>query len=117
VSEQIAALEKASTDTNTFWIDLCHHSTIVLLLDHAQHVGESIDHCQNSLTTMYSVILPQNHPPENFGQLLDVFQMSRCVHRLTELNLVAGTNFALGWIREWNPTLNYSSMSLNLPPT
>jgi hypothetical protein len=29
---------------------------------------------------------------------------------------VAGANFALGWIRKWNPRLNYSSMSLSLPP-
>jgi hypothetical protein len=30
--------------------------------------------------------------------------------------LVAGDNFALGWIRKWYPRLNYSSMSLSLPP-
>jgi hypothetical protein len=76
VSERIATLEKASTDTNTFWIDLCHRSTIVLLQDHAQHVKESVDRCQKSLMTMYSVMLPQNPPPENFGQLLDVFRTS-----------------------------------------
>jgi hypothetical protein len=29
---------------------------------------------------------------------------------------VAGANFALGWIRKWYPRLNYSSMSLSLPP-
>jgi hypothetical protein len=96
VSEWIGALEKASTDTNTFWIDPRHHSTIVLLQDHAQHVGESVDRCQKSLMTMYSVMLPRNPPPENFGQLLNVFQTSRRVHRQIELNLVAGANFALG---------------------
>jgi hypothetical protein len=87
------------------------------LQDHAQHVGESVNHCQKSLTIMYSVMLPRNPPPENFGQLLDVFWTSRRVHRLIELNLVAGTNFSLGWIRKWHPRLNYSAMSLNLPPT
>jgi hypothetical protein len=45
-------------------------------------------------------MLPRNPPPENFGQLLDVFRMSRHVHRLIELNLVVGANFALGWIRK-----------------
>jgi hypothetical protein len=64
---------------------------------------------------MYSVVLPRNPPPENFGQLLDVFRMSRHIHRLIELNLVAGANFALGWIQKWHPRLNYSSMSLSLP--
>jgi hypothetical protein len=117
VSERIAALEKASTDTNTFWIDLRRRSTIVLLQEHAQHVGESVDHCQKSLTTTYSIMLPRNPPLENFGKLLDVFWMSRCVHRLIVLNLVAGANFALGWIRKWHPRLNYIAMSLNLPPT
>jgi hypothetical protein len=43
-----------------------------------------------SLTTMYSIALPRNPPPENFGQLLDVFRTSRRVHCLIELNLVAG---------------------------
>jgi hypothetical protein len=116
VSKRIAAL-KASTDTNTFWIDPRRRNAIVLLQDHAQHVGESVDHCQKSLTTMYSVMLPQNPPPKNFGQLLDVFRTSRRVHRLIELNLVAGANFALGWLHKWHPRLNYSAMSLNLPPT
>jgi hypothetical protein len=45
---------------------------------------------------MYYVMLPRNPPPNNFGQLLDVFRTSRRVHRLIELNLVAGANFALG---------------------
>jgi hypothetical protein len=29
---------------------------------------------------------------------------------------VAGANFALGWICKWHPRLNFSSMSLSLPP-
>jgi hypothetical protein len=62
-------------------------------------------------------MLPQNPPPENLGQLLDIFRMSQRVHRLIELNLVAGANFSLGWIRKWHLRLNYSAMSLNLPPT
>jgi hypothetical protein len=65
---------------------------------------------------MYSVVLPRNPPLENFGQALGVFRTSRRAHHLIELNLVAGANFALGWIRKWHPRLNYSSMSLSLPP-
>jgi hypothetical protein len=98
VSERIVALERASTDTNTFWVDLPRRSAIVLLQDRAQHIGEAVDGCRKSLTTMYSVVLPHNPPPENFGQLLDVFRTSQRVHHLIELNLVAGANFALGWI-------------------
>jgi hypothetical protein len=41
--------------------------------------------------------------------------MSRRVHLLIELNLVAGANFALGWVRKWHPRLNFSTMSLGLP--
>jgi hypothetical protein len=115
VSEQIAALEMASTDTNAFWVDPHHRRAIVLLQDRAQHIGESIDGCQKSLTTMYFVVLLRNPPLENFGQLLDVFRTSRHVHRLIELNLVVGANFSLGGIRKWHPRLNYSSISLSLP--
>jgi hypothetical protein len=67
------------------------------------------------LTTMYSVMLPHNPPPEGLKQLLDVFRSSQWIHRLIELNLVAGANFALEWIRKWHPRLNYSSMSPSLP--
>jgi hypothetical protein len=66
---------------------------------------------------MFSVMLPRNPLPENFGQLLDVFRMSRRVHRLIELNLVVDANFTLSWIRKWHPRLNYSTMYLNLPPS
>jgi hypothetical protein len=98
VSERIVALEKTSIDTNTFWIDPCRHSAIVLLQDHAQHIREAVDGYRKSLTTMYSIMLPYNPRPENFGQLLDVFKTSQRVYRLIELNLVAGAIFSLGWI-------------------
>jgi hypothetical protein len=117
VSKRIAALERASSDTNTFWVDPQRRSAIALLQDHAQHIEESVDGCQKSLTTMYSVMLPWNPSPENFGQLLDVFRMTQRVHRLIELKLVAGANFALRWIQKWHPRLNYSTMSLSLPPS
>jgi hypothetical protein len=116
ISERIAALERASRDIDTLWVDLWRCSTIVLLQDRAQHIGEAVDGCQRSLTTMYSVMLPRNPPPESFKQLLDAFRSSQRIHHLVELNLVAGANFALGWIRKWHPRLNYSSMSLSLPP-
>jgi hypothetical protein len=45
VSERIASLERASTDTNTFWTDPRHRSAIVLLQDHAQHIREAVDGC------------------------------------------------------------------------
>jgi hypothetical protein len=47
-----------SKDTNTLWADLRHHSTVILLQDRAQHIGEAVDGCQRSLTTMYSIMLP-----------------------------------------------------------
>jgi hypothetical protein len=103
-------------DTNTFWVDARHHSAIVLLQDRVQHVRESVDGSQKSLTTMYSVMLPRNPPPENFGQLLEGFRTSQCIHRLIELDLIASANFALGWVWKWHPKLNFSTMSLGLPP-
>jgi hypothetical protein len=115
VSEQVAALERVSLDTNTFWIDPRRRNAIILLQDRVQHVKESVDGCRKSLVTMYSVMLPRNPPPENFGQLLEVFRTSRRIHRLIELNLVAGANFALGWVRKWYPRLNFSTMTLGLP--
>jgi hypothetical protein len=116
ISEQIAALERASRDTDTLWVDQRRRSAIVLLQDHDQHIREAADSCQRSLTTMYSVMLPRNPSPKSFKQLLDAFRSSQRIHHLIELNLVAGANFALGWIRKWHPRLNYSSMSLSLPP-
>jgi hypothetical protein len=64
---------------------------------------------------MYSFMLPRNPPSGSFNQLLDVFRSSQRIHRLIELNLVAGANVALGWIRKWQPRLNYSSMSVSFP--
>jgi hypothetical protein len=66
---------------------------------------------------MHSVMLPRNPLPGSFPLLLDTFRFSQRIHRLIELNLVAGANFALGWIRKWHPRLNYSSMSLSLAPS
>jgi hypothetical protein len=30
---------------------------------------------------------------------------------LIELNLIAGANFALAWVRKWHPQLNFNNMS------
>jgi hypothetical protein len=96
VSERVAPLERVSSDTNNFWIDAHRRGAIVLLQDCVRHVREFVDGYRKSLTTMFSVMLPRNPPPENFGQLLEVFRTSRRIHRLIELNLIAGANFALG---------------------
>jgi hypothetical protein len=64
---------------------------------------------------MFSVMLPQNPPLENFGQLLNVSRTSHRIHRLIELNLVAGANFSLDWIRKWHLRVNFVTMSLRLP--
>jgi hypothetical protein len=65
---------------------------------------------------MFSVMLPRNPPPENFGQLLEVFRTSRCIHQLIELNLIAGANFPFSWVRKWHSKLNFNTISRGLPP-
>jgi hypothetical protein len=82
VAKRIAALERVSKDTTSLWADPWRRSAVVLLQDHAQHIGEAIDGCQRSLMNMYSVMLPNNPPPGNFKQLLDVFRSSQRIHRL-----------------------------------
>jgi hypothetical protein len=84
----------------------------VLLQDRAQHIGEAVDGCQKSLTTMHSIMLPRNPLPRTFPQLLAVFRSTQRIYRLIELNLVVGANFALGWTRKWHPRLNFNVTKL-----
>jgi hypothetical protein len=116
VTERSAALEKIPAGVENLWSDPRRRSAIVLLQDRAQHIGEAVDGCRRALVTMHLVMLPRNSLPATFPLLLDVFRSSQRIHWLIELNLVAGANFALGWIRKWQPRLNYSSMSLSYPP-
>jgi hypothetical protein len=116
VIERNAALEKMSAGVETLWSNPRRQNAIVLLQDRAQHIGESVDGCRKALTTMHSVMLPRNPLPVTFPLLLDTFRYSQRIHRLIELNLVAGANFTLGWIRKWHPRLNYSSISLSMAP-
>jgi hypothetical protein len=48
VSERITALEKASEGIDSLWSDPRRRRAIVLLQDHAQHIGEAVDGCQRS---------------------------------------------------------------------
>jgi hypothetical protein len=105
-----------SAGVENLWSDPRRRRAVVLLQDRAQHVGEAVDGCRRSLITMHSVMLPRNPVPSTFPLLLDTFRSSQRIHRLIELNLVAGANFALGWVRKWQPRLNYTSMSLSYPP-
>jgi hypothetical protein len=59
------------------WANPRRRSVVVLLQDRAQHIGEAVDGCQKSLTTMYSIMLPRNPLPGSFTQLLDVFRSSQ----------------------------------------
>jgi hypothetical protein len=77
VVERITALERVSKDTNSLWADPWRRSTVVLLQDRAQHIGEAVNGCQRSLTTMYSIMLPRNPLSKNFKQLLDAFRSSQ----------------------------------------
>jgi hypothetical protein len=113
VAERNTALEKASEGIDSLWSNPRCRRAVVLLQDRAQHIGEAVDGCQRSLITMHSVMLPRNPLPGSFPLLLDTFRYSQRIHHLIELNLVAGANFALGWMRKWHPRLNYSSMSLS----
>jgi hypothetical protein len=115
VAERNAALEITSEGIESLWCDPRRRSAIMLLQDRAQHIRESVDGCRRALVTMHSVMLPRNPLPRSFPLLLDVFRSSQHIHRLIELNLVAGANFALRWMRKWHPRLNYSSMSLSYP--
>jgi hypothetical protein len=116
VTERNAALEKMSACVENLWSDPQRRSAVALLQDHSHHIGEAVDGRRRALVTMHSVMLPHNPLPTTFPLLLDVFRSSQRIHWLIELNLVGGANFALGWIRKWQPRLNYSSMSLSYPP-
>jgi hypothetical protein len=65
---------------------------------------------------MFSMIFLRNPFPENFGQLLENFKTSQRIHRPLELNLIAGANFALAWVRKWHSKLNFNTISPGLPP-
>jgi hypothetical protein len=66
VSERIAALESSSGGVEIFWSDPRRRGAIVLLQDHAQYIGEVVDGCRKSLTTMHSIMLPRNPLPGTF---------------------------------------------------
>jgi hypothetical protein len=95
VTERNVALERMSAGVETLWSDPRCRSAIVLLQDCAQHIGEAVDGCRRALITMHSLMLPRNPLPATFPLLLDTFRSSQRIHRLIELNLVAGANFAL----------------------
>jgi hypothetical protein len=100
VTERNVALERVSMGVENLWYDPRCQSAVVLLQDRAQHIGKAVDGSRRALITMHSVMLPRNPLPATFPLLLDTFRSSQRIHRLIELNLVAGANFSLGWIRK-----------------
>jgi hypothetical protein len=111
VSERALALERVSSETNTFWSGARHCHDVVRLQDRAQHIEETMEGCRRALTTMFSVMLPRNPFHASFCELLNVFKTSRRIHHLIELNLIVGANFALAWVRKWHLQLNFNNMS------
>jgi hypothetical protein len=60
-------------------------------------------------------MLPRNPLPDNFQRLLDAFETSQHVHRLVKLQLIAGAQFALTWLRKWKPQLDFDTISKDFP--
>jgi hypothetical protein len=87
----------------------------VLLRDCVDQIEGIVETCQKSLMTTLTVMLPRNHPPDNFRGLLDVFKSSRNIYHLVKLQLVAGAQFALAWVRKWKPKLDFDEMSKGFP--
>jgi hypothetical protein len=77
IAEQNTALKKASEGIDSLWSDSRRRHAVVLLQDHAQHIGEAVDDCRRSLITMHSVMLPRNPLPGSFPLLLDTFRSSQ----------------------------------------
>jgi hypothetical protein len=63
VTERNAALERLFAGVENLWSDPRRRSAVVLLQDHAQHIGEAVDGCRRALVTMHSVMLPRNPLP------------------------------------------------------
>jgi hypothetical protein len=76
---------------------------VVLLQDGTQHIGEAIDGCRKALTMMFQPATQSIQDESMYSHLI-------------ELNLFAGANFALGWVRKWHSKLNFNTMSQGLPP-
>jgi hypothetical protein len=45
IAERSTALEKASEGIDSLWSDSRRRRAVVLLQDHAQHIGEAVDGC------------------------------------------------------------------------
>jgi hypothetical protein len=99
VSAQVVVLERVFAGTDTFWSDAWRRQAVVLLQDCVDHIEQTMEACQKFLTTTLTMMLPRNPPPDNFCKLLDAFGSSKNIHRLVKLQLVAGAQFALTWVR------------------
>jgi hypothetical protein len=116
VGERVVALEGVTSDINNFWSDAHRRDVVVQRQDRAHHIEEVVEGCRRAVTTMFSIMIPRNPFPMNFSELLDIFKTSRCIHHLIEMNLIVGANFALTWVLNWHPQLNFDNMSQGLPP-
>jgi hypothetical protein len=116
VNEWIAVLDRVSAGTGTFWSNARRCRSVVRLQDRADHIGESVEGCRKALTTVLTVMLPRNPPLEKFHQLLDALKSSKHAHRLVKLQLVAGAQFALTWLRKWKPQIDFETISKGFLP-
>jgi hypothetical protein len=87
-----------------------------MLQDRTDQIGRTMETCQKALRTILYVMLSRNPPLENFHELLNAFRSSKHVHHLVMLQLVAGAQFALGWVRKWKTQIDFNIISQGFPP-
>jgi hypothetical protein len=100
VDERVAVLGRITACIETFWSNARRRQAIVLLQDCADQTKGTMEACRKALWTTLMVVLWRNPPPKSFRGLLDAFKSSRHIHHLLKLQLVAGAQFALGWVRK-----------------
>jgi hypothetical protein len=72
--------------------------------------------CSKALMTTLTVMLPRTPlPPENFCGLRNAFKSSRNIQHLVKLQLVAGAQFALGWVHKWKPKIDFNILHFFSP--
>jgi hypothetical protein len=116
VSARIGVLERVLAGTDAFWSDVRRCQAVVVLQDHVDHIEGTVEACRKALMTTLRVMLPRNPPPDNFRKLLDAFGYIKNIHCLVKIQLVAGAQFALTWVRKWKLKIDFDTISKGFPP-
>jgi hypothetical protein len=104
-------MQLALQENIEFWSNEQRCRAIVLFQDRATQGREQTYFSRGALAMVYNAMFPRNPQPDTMEKLMKLFCSPANIHDFVKAQMVAGTKFALVWVRIHYPKIDLDQVA------